>query len=270
MANQDSETTIYGGLYQVLFKNNSHRYFIDGEPKPGVTTIMSKVIAKPQLMLWPLDMAMRYLTSLLPGHITTNDLEEAQKAHLKRRDAGGQTGTIVHGYAEDLLSGRPFSLADESEEVVRAMEAFRSWHDSVKPRVIEVERVVYSRAFDYAGTLDSILEIDGKVYLCDLKTSNASREAPNGVYADNFIQLGAYLGAYEEERSFELDTLGKTDLVEIDDLMVISCRKDGKLNTCTASELNLSPSDCIDLWYSTFRLHKGLSRLKTQLAGASA
>lgn len=266
MANQDSTSTIYNGLHTVKFSNGNHRYYVDDELKPGVTTIMGKIIAKPELMLWPLNMAMRYLEPKIPT-ITAQDLADAQKAHVKRRDAGADTGTIVHKIVEDVLLGKDTSTTDQSHEVNLAVNAFRNWKTAKCPKTVAVEQVVYSHLHKFAGTFDSILEIDGKVYLCDLKTTNASRTAPKGVYAENFIQLGAYYYAYEEQRHYEM-AHGGTNLVKIDDLLVISCRKDGKVDTLSASDLGLNLKTCMKMWESTLFLHNSLLGVKKKLETA--
>lgn len=271
MANQDSSTALYNGLHTASFKNSTHRYYVDGKLKPGVTTIMGKVLAKPDLMLWPLNMAMRYLEGKLPA-ITEADLLEARQAHIKRRDAGAGTGTLVHEIVEKLLLDPTIpaykqmeALGIDNDEVLLAAHAFESWAALVRPHTTAVEQVVYSHTQKYAGTFDSILEIDGKVYLCDLKTTNASKSAPRGVYAEYFIQLGAYYYAYEEQRQYEI-AHGGTALVSIDDLMVISCRKDSKVDTCTATQLGLTLEQCMQLWTSTLFLHNGLADVKKKLA----
>lgn len=268
MATQDIDTSIYGGKYSIKFRSGNHRYYVNGKPRPGVTTIMGKVLAKDGLMLWPLNMALKHLTPLVPT-ITHEDLEEARQAHIRRRDGGADTGTIVHSLVEQCLSQQT-TLTDvdffSSPEVIAAYTAFTKWYEEVKPTTIAVEQVVYSLTHDYAGTFDSILKIDDKIYLCDLKTTNASQTAPRGVYAEYFIQLGAYYYAYEEQRQYEL-AHGGTDLVQIEDLMIISCRKDGKMDTCTASELGLDLDTCMKMWTSTLFLHNSLARVKRKLGG---
>lgn len=268
MANQDSSQNIYNGLHNISFHNDSHRYYVDGERKQGVTTVMGKVLAKPGLMLWPLNMAMRHLKTKVPT-ITLEDLEYAYNAHIKRRDAGADTGTIVHELAERCLMGTALTAYEVSKldaQVALSIGAFVGWRSQIKPKTIAVEQVVYSHLLDYAGTFDSILEIDGKVYLCDLKTTNAGKDAPQGIYATYFVQLGAYLYAYEEQRQYELSH-GGTSLAKIDDLMIISCKKNGVVDTLTASEVGLDLEGCMKLWSSTLFLHNSLEGLERKIKG---
>jgi hypothetical protein len=264
MANQDTEITLYNGRHTAIFKNSTHRYLIDGQLKPGVTTIMSKVLAKPGLVLWPLNMALAELKTKLPT-LTQADLDEAAKAHVKKRDAGADTGTIVHELVEKVLLGILPMYDSHPPEVEAALSAFMAWTTAIAPSTVAVEQVVYSEKYDYCGTFDSILAIDGKNYLCDLKTTNASREAPEGIYADYFIQLGAYLEAYTEQRLFEMKYFGKTELVPIHDVMVISCKKNGKVHTKTGHEVGLTTAACRSLWKATLLLYRTQDKTKKRL-----
>lgn len=274
MANKDTTTTIYNGNHTVKFQNGSHRYYVDGKPRQGVTTIMSKVLAKPGLMLWPLNMALRHIRENIEQvdqglwQLSESDLDDAAKAHAVKRDAGADTGTEVHALVERLLLGEHFNdLIDEakSEEVKVAISAFDSWKRTHRPKVVAVEQVVYSEDFGFTGTFDSILKLDGVTYLCDLKTTNASKSAPQGVYAENFIQLGAYYLAYNEQRSFEISDMGKSQLAKIDGLMVISCKKDGKLDVVTNADVDVSLDDAAYLWGCVLGLYSKLNTINKAL-----
>lgn len=280
MANQNIHSTIYNGRHTVVFTSGGHRYYVNSYQKQGVTTIMGKVLAKPGLMLWPMNMALKHLESKLPT-ITLEDFAEARNAHVEKRDKGASVGTVVHevserylrdpstpGYQHFLALGIDSDSPRYSDEALLAVHSFESWHDRTKPEIVAVEQVVYSETKDYAGTFDSILRIDGKTYLVDLKTTNASREAPKGVYAEYFIQLGAYYYAYEEQRQYEL-AHGGTKLVQIDDLMILSCKKNGAVHTLTASDVGLSPENCSSLWQSTLFLYRSLLKVRDKLGGSS-
>lgn len=264
MASADINVTLYNGNHEVVFKNGNHRYYVNGTAKWGVTTAIGKVIAKQGLMTWAMDMALKYIQTKLPV-VTQADLDEAAQAYVKRRDHGADTGSIVHELAESLLLGKDYDVGQYPREVQLAMGAFETWVSASKPEVIAVEQVVYSERLDYCGTFDSILRIKGKVYLCDLKTTNASREAPEGVYGDYFIQLGAYLDAYNEQRIYE-EAHGGSNLVPIDDVMIISCKKNGVLHTKSASDIGLSVDNCIDLWESVWHLAQSMDRVKKLLS----
>jgi hypothetical protein len=268
MAVGDSTSQLYNEECKVVFRDGNHRYYVNGELTPSVTTIMGQVLAKPELMLWPLNLAIKHLQEKLPN-ITTADLEAARQAHVQKREKGSTTGTAVHYIVEKRLNtpyGQFIDIEDLPQEVALAALAFETWYRTIQPGVVATEQVVYSKQHKYVGTYDSILRMDGKNYLCDLKTTNAAKAAPKGIYAEHYIQLGAYYEAYEEQRQYEGED---TKLVKIDDLMVISAKKDGTVDTQTISSLGLTPSDAAAMWRSVHHLYVQLAYLKKKIQGGS-
>lgn len=239
---------------------------VDGQlTKPkGVTTIMGQTLAK-DFVSWALDCMAEDLEAKLPV-ITQADIDDAKKASARKRDAGASTGTDAHALVEQFLKGKEAELGGASPEALNAYNAFVKWFNQVKPEVINVEEVVYSDAFKYAGTYDCMLRVDGKVYLCDLKTTNSSRKAPNGVYAENFIQLGAYAEAHEEQRLYE-EANGGTQLVPIEGLMVISAKKNGKLDIATEDQIGLTLTDCRMMFKKVVNLYNFMTYTMKALGG---
>lgn len=117
----------------------------------------------------------------------------------------------------------------------RAFKVFLEWYKEVKPKVLATEQVVYSRMYKYAGCYDALLNIDGKTYLVDWKTTSSSKTAPHGIYPEMFIQLGGYAGAMMEEA---MAVKGIDKLPQIDGLMVVSVKKDGKLDIAIRTDVD--------------------------------
>lgn len=272
MASEVIERTMYNGRYKLVHNPNARgrapRYVVTdtetGEiTKPkGVTTIMGATLAK-DLMSWAVSCAIEYLEAKLPV-VTGDDLKNAAKEYTVRRDSGASTGSEAHAMVENFLKGR--AVGGGTAEAMNAFRAFKEWFEKAKPEVINVEEVIYSAGYGYPGTYDCMLRIDGKVYLCDLKTTNSSRKAPDGVYAENFVQLGAYAQAHEEQREFE-EAHGGSQLVKVEDLMVISAKKNGKLDIVTASDLGLSLNDCRQMFQKVCNLNSFLAYATKQLGG---
>lgn len=276
MASEIIERSLYNGLYQMVHNPNARgrapRYVVTdngGEvTKPkGVTTIMGQTLAK-DLMQWAADCACEYLRAKLPV-VTEEDLKAAAIEYTVKRDAGGSTGTEAHAMVEQYLKLRKDQRAGGvkfSAEAVNAYSAFYDWFQKTNPEVINVEEVIYSGIYKFAGTYDCMLKIGEKTYLCDLKTTNPSRKAPKGVYAENFIQLGAYAMAHEEQRNFE-ETVGGSKLVKIDDLMVISAKKNGVLDIVTASDLGLSVEECGNMFKRVINVYQFMTYTTDKLGG---
>lgn len=262
MAFKDLEIPMYNGEITCSYKNTSHRYYIDKKLVPGVTTTINKIIAKTGLMTWAMDMAIKHIRTKIPV-VTEQDLKDAAQAYIKARNKGGDTGTTVHGIIEQIIMGEKPDIESQTEEVKLAISAFEQWCEDFEPEFLATEQVVYSKEYNYAGTFDAVARIGDAVYLLDFKTTNASKEAPRGIYAENFIQLGAYLTAYDEQRDYEGDEF--TDLPAIDGLMIASIKKTGKYDVAIAADFGLSNDDCKHLWIACWGLADQLGKIKKML-----
>ena len=201
-----------------IFNEKAHRYYLDGKPLTGVTTILS-VLAKPALIQWAANMAVTYIeengqfidVDPYLGILCTKDLlKEAKTAHRRKKEEAADVGTLAHKWIEDWINGEnpaPDPLTDHMTV------NFVKWAEENDVEFIEAEKKVYSRTHWYAGTLDFLCKMNGKTYLGDFKTSN-------GIYDDYFYQTSAYQLALQE---LEPD-------LHIDGHVIINCKKDGGFN----------------------------------------
>lgn len=267
-------TALYNDEVLVKFNERSHRYdvSVDGGTtwagKPGVTGTLN-TLAKEGLMLWPMNMALSHIkTNLKDLKDLENCLAEAAKAHTRKSDKGKDVGHEAHAMVEQFLrskmTGEEPHYVQSSPEAHKAFVAFQSWYDGQEDiKVLGVEKVVYSQSGDYCGTFDCLLKIDGKIVLCDLKTTNPSRDAPLGIYPEYFLQLGAYCLAHVEDQLYGTDTPTEEELdAQVADLMIINCSKQGKVSTLRASELGLSVGECIGQFLNVVSLTRFLTPLK--------
>jgi len=99
-------------------------------------------------------------------------------------------GKAVHKACElDDTGSLDFSSVDEA--VIPCLEAWRKFKVDNKVDVEEIEMPVYSEKWIYAGTLDRVIEMNGKRFLLDIKTSKT-------VYPSMKVQLAGYKLAFEE------------------------------------------------------------------------
>ena len=215
------------------YQEKGHKYFLDGKPMTGVTTILG-VIAKPALIQWAANMAVDYiaehigdvLTFPIDKEKTEKFLKEARTAHAKKKTDAGKKGTDVHKEIENIitwaLTGNGvipkeyvISTNYEIEDVAKGqIQKFLDWAVGNKVKFLASEKKVYSEKLWYAGTLDFLCEIDGKKYIGDLKTSS-------GIYGrEYFFQCAAYRQAAEE--------MGETDF---HGSIIVRCGKDGSFET---------------------------------------
>ncbi len=165
----------------------SHRYKLDGEWVPGVTTLLG-VLDKPGLRKWAASSVAEYVAD---HREAIEHLYAAGRgpmvAALKEtpwqqsKDAAAR-GTTFHDFAEQILKGEEVDVPDDQvplvENALRFMEDYR-----IEPLLVEA--VVGSREHRYAGKLDLLTEDT----IWDWKSGKR-------IYASTSFQLAAY--AYAE------------------------------------------------------------------------
>lgn len=109
------------------------------------------------------------------------------------KNEAGDRGSAVHKAIESLVAGGEVyhdsifevnGIARElSADEYEAVLSFARWWDSIKPKLIASEFVTINE--EYAGTIDLKIEIDGEVWIVDIKTSS-------DIWPSHEIQLSAY------------------------------------------------------------------------------
>ncbi|MDP3697379.1 MAG: hypothetical protein Q8R55_05165 [Candidatus Taylorbacteria bacterium] len=147
---------------------NANGYEIDGIWYPRVTAIVG-IKAKPALYMYYAG---------LPDFKTG----EAIKAK------SAEEGTLIHETIEAILRRDPVVIPESIKPVISAFMDFYSKNDVVAHKI--EERVV-SKKHHYAGTMDVLAEVNGKLGVLDIKTSIA-------IYRDYSMQTSAYIEALRE------------------------------------------------------------------------
>lgn len=94
-------------------------------------------------------------------------------------------GTEIHAAIEARVLGAP--APTPSPEAVGHLEQFEAFLREFEPTFLAAEATVYHRRHWYAGTLDAIVEIDGRRHVLDVKTG--------GAWPEVALQLAAYRNA---------------------------------------------------------------------------
>lgn len=197
---------------RLTFTHGGHRYRLDGQPVKSVTTLL-QILAKPQLVAWAANEAADYCIDHWDdlGHQSPSQRRALiANAHRRKKDRAAAKGTAIHGWAEELLAGRPVDVPEEHSATVNA---FARWWEQSGFTSVASEQMVWSQPSDYgecayAGKFD--LLADHPAYgrcLLDHKTGK-------GVYQEMGLQLAAYAGAEhvvigdEDKPQHRIDTLG--------------------------------------------------------------
>lgn len=182
--------------YQFKEKEHLHQVKVSGEWKnlTGCTTILS-VIAKPQLISWAANIAVDYICSHLRELLCEGDekqkqiLNEARNAHTKRKTDAGQKGKAIHAEIEQFIKNWiAFNKGEEYPPIKYSEQAlkFIKWVSDNNVRFIASEKNIYSEKYFIGGIVDFICEIDGQIWIGDIKTSNS------GIYPAHFWQCAGY------------------------------------------------------------------------------
>ncbi len=197
MAEVTPAQSIYGK--PMVFYPNSHRYKYDGAWVPSVSSILNRA-GKDALVPWAANQtADDILKNALPVAndptrvlISLEHINSARTAHTRTKEAAGDVGTEIHDYAKAYMRGARPQLPDD-EVVQRVAASFREWHAKSKFDGFQLERPIYSRAHNYAGTPDFWGKYHGELFVIDYKTSKS-------VYSNFWLQTMAYKLAIMEER----------------------------------------------------------------------
>jgi len=125
--------------------------------------------------------------------------------YIMRR--AGDEGTQVHSAAEDILKGKevrwiePDGHVNYNTHVWRMILSFYDFWSTYKPTLLLSEEFMYSDEHKYSGTLDLLVQLNGKKWIIDIKTSTA-------IHTSHYLQMSAYVKAYEERYLQKIDNVG--------------------------------------------------------------
>ncbi len=132
-------------------------------------------------------------------------LDLIKRARYRKSGAAMARGTNLHKAAESLALG---VTPPDVDKVTRPyVEQYQRFLEDHQPTFLMAEAPVYNPDLGYAGTLDSILQIDGQVVVGDTKTTehaiDAGRSRPP--FPETALQLVAYrratqVGVLSEQR----------------------------------------------------------------------
>lgn len=112
---------------------------------------------------------------------------KSYKAAQEATEQSAKEGTAIHEAVEGLLLGKNPEIGADIAPAVKAFsEFFEKNNIQVTPDLVERRIVNYDHR--YAGTVDAIALIGGKLGVLDIKTSQA-------IYRDYSLQTSAYMDA---------------------------------------------------------------------------
>lgn len=170
-------------------RNNWDTYTYNNIPIPRVSNILHDMIHEDYLVDW------------------ANNLGFRHQKHDVIRDLSAKKGSKSHELIEDFLNTNDIktSFDDVDSDIRKAVynvyQGFISWYNMMKSNcqifeILAIEKVLVCPYF--GGTLDILVNINGKTFIIDLKTSNH-------MTYKYFLQLGAYTFMLQDYYNIRVD-----------------------------------------------------------------
>jgi hypothetical protein len=123
------------------------------------------------------------------------------------RDAAGRRGSNVHAMTEAYDAGAEVTLLTEDGRVAWRLdewamfERYVEFSQKYNPGILQSEQNYVSQWLGFAGTIDRIIQLNGKTILMDIKTSNM-------VHETYWLQLAAYRELLRHVGGVEVQEVG--------------------------------------------------------------
>jgi hypothetical protein len=193
---------------RLVFEAGRHRYKLDGEYVPGVTTILGSK-NKPALEAWKVRVqqeadietawqAMQEWANFDSHAEFVSKFREAagkeyehQKQAREAADIGSQVHALAEKHMKDIL-GIPFEILQPPSEQAQAIfeKSWLPWEKDAGVVPLAVERRVYHAEHKYAGTVDLLATVEGRLTCLDWKSKGVAQVEK--LYAEPVLQSVAY------------------------------------------------------------------------------
>jgi hypothetical protein len=241
-------------MSNLTFEEKGHNYFLDGKPLTGVTTILGVALSKPQLIQWAANMAVEFIQEETRKIIRRGDnwmdelgdnweriLKEAKTAHRSTKEKAGNFGSNVHKAIENWIKN-PDYKSELNEAEAKAFNNFVEWAKENKVKFLESEKRLYSEKNWYAGTMDLVVEIDGKQWVGDIKTSS-------NIYPEHFAQCAGYHLALNEMGEYQ----------DISGYIIVNVKKNGTVD----EKRVISTEVCKEFFLACLTIYRSLEKIKS-------
>ena len=155
-----------GKEHELIYDDIAHTYKVEGVKIPSVTRIIDACFEK-NLTNWA---------------ISIGD-EEYHRVIAEALEIGNDTHEWIETYIE-----QGHATPDCGHNSFNSIKAFLKWEQEFKPEWLSQERKVYCDRYKYAGTVDAVAKINGRVCVIDFKTSKK-------IYKPYHLQVTAYAQA---------------------------------------------------------------------------
>ena len=187
-----------------------HKYwkqYPDGrEEKIASVTKITGQLDKPALLGWAAGLTARYIIDKIPDIksgkliLTPADAEKlfyTAKAEANRvKEEAADYGTLIHATIEDYVKYKYMGIGKHPTglipEAQKSLDGFKRICEVLKvTRALASEKILYSKEYNFGGTIDIVVEANGRIEIWDLKTSS-------GFYDEMIMQFASYRELWNE------------------------------------------------------------------------
>lgn len=206
-------------------------YYVDGIPFLTVTTILKVIDKSGPLMWWACGETYDYMMKEL-AEGRSPDRKASIMARVATSNKAKDRGTAVHSIVEAWKNID--EIVGQDGPYKRYAQAFKDFLDHHDIEIVEQERTVYSKKYKYAGTVDMVAKVNGKLMVVDVKTGK-------NLYPEVQLQASAYANALKEEG------------VEVEGTSALLLKEDGKYKFETYN-------DKLDAFLAAKTLYEGINQ----------
>jgi len=153
-------------------------YLIDGKIYPSVTTIIS-ILEKPRIIDWAVRETINFLKNYENSILTSFLLERAKNRYIYLKEKAQERGDKIHRAIQRYIMENKFYTE------LNAIANFIEWQNKTQFKCYEVEKLVISHRFRYAGRIDLFGKIKNNYCIIDIKTSKK-------IWTSHLLQVSAY------------------------------------------------------------------------------
>ena len=200
-------TNKLNNLIQYDSNAKGYRYYVDGNPKSSVTTVIGKYKDTGAFSFRKRDKCLIALKNKLLSQKKPLDevnalIEDIKREGQRLEEVDMNIGSNMHEFVELYLKDKKPALSNE-QPLQRMQQMFMEWWPKQKFIVKAIELPLYSPKYDRAGCLDILVTKkawNGKLALMDFKTSK-------DFYSDQPTQLVTYKSFLEESTDYKISKL---------------------------------------------------------------
>ena len=179
------------------YDDAKHTYMVGDRKVPSVTRVVDAVFPK-YLVDWAAACGADWWRENREDVLYEYSIEEVcegiRYAHKEISKTAQDIGLEVHKWIElyikvKMIDGE--TATDYPDRVKVPMQNFHDWVESRNIEWLACEKKVYSRSWEYAGTIDALAKVNGKLCVIDFKTSAK-------IYKEYYLQVSAYCNAVGE------------------------------------------------------------------------